>query len=430
VKYIIMFLTGAFAAILANRGIAVFNDAVRPIMPEYREGRIKRSELAATTFALSIGLVIGFGIPFSIMSPIILVHSVFLGTDIIGTFFPAKPIDKWYKDKESLYGVILSGICGGVYGLLLLIGLQSFVDVIKLLPVNVFDAIGSLGDPVIFAFAAFPPLAIAYEYGFKKGLLSMGLVVIVRQAMVLLGNNSPDGIALLVGLIILFIFALTEKKSDEEKTQLASLFTDRVSNIKKNIPYIAIMGGLYGISCKIGLLMEGPQSLLAASKGLNADAINITIARALSFIPLKGITSLATGTFVTDGFGFVATAGLLSPNAIIAAIAGAVVISIEAFSLVLIAKFFDNFPGIRKAADNMRNAMSKLLEVALIVGSMIAANKMFPGVGFFIVAGLYLLNETKKKPIVKIAVGPIGAIVTGIVVNILAVVGLYIPPQV
>jgi len=425
-RYIIIFLAGALAAILANRGIAIFNDAVRPIIPEYREGRMKRVELATTTFALSFGLVIGFGIPFSIMSPIILVHSLFLGTDIIGTFFPGKPIDKWYKDKESLLGFILSGVCGGVYGALLLLGLQSFIDAMKLLPVNVFDGLSAVGDPVIFAFAAFPALAIAFEYGYKKGLLSLGIVLVVRQIVEVLGFKKPDGIALLAGLIILLFFAMREKK--ENNTYLSSLFVDRVKNIKKNIPYIAVMGALYGLACNINLLMEGPQSLLALKEAQTANAISITIARALSFIPLKGITSLATGTFVTDGFGFVATVGLLSPNVVIATILGAVVISIEALSLVFVAKFFDMYPGIKKAADNMRNAMSKLLEMALIVGSMIAANKIAPGIGFFVVAGLYILNETAKKPIVRIAVGPIGAISVGIIVNILAVIGLFTPP--
>mgnify|MGYP000736273427 CR=1 FL=1 len=35
-RYIVIFLAGAFGALLANRGIAVFNDAVRPVVPEYR----------------------------------------------------------------------------------------------------------------------------------------------------------------------------------------------------------------------------------------------------------------------------------------------------------------------------------------------------------------------------------------------------------
>lgn len=419
-----MFLNGGFAAILANRGISVFNDAVRPIMPEFREGRMTRGELAATTFALSFGLVIGFGIPFSILSPIILVHSLFLGTDIIGTFFPGDPNQKWYKDKKSLRGCIGSGIAGGVYGMLLLVGLQWFIDFMQALPVNIFDSMSDLGEPVIYAFAAFPSLAIAYEYGFKKGIFSLAIVMIVRQLVERTGYGGADGIALLTGIILLLIYAIREK-GDETSTDVASLFVDRVSNIKNNLKYIAIMGALYGMACNVGLLMEGPQSLVALKDGLRSEAINITIARALSFIPLKGTTSLATGTFATDGFGFTATAGLLAPNVVVAGILGAIVMSLEASSLMGIAKIFDKYPGMRKAADNMRNAMSKLLELALIVGSMIAANNMAPGLGFFVVAGLYLLNETAEKPLVRMAVGPIGVIIVGILINILAVVGLF-----
>ena len=56
---------------------------------------------------------------------------------------------------------------------------------------------------------------------------------------------------------------------------------------------------------------------------------------------------------------------------------------------------------------------------------MNAANAIAPGIGFFLVAGLYILNEIAGKPVVRMAVGPIAAILTGILVNILAVVGLF-----
>jgi hypothetical protein len=41
-KIVLIALIGALAAILANGGIAVFNDGLRPIMPEYLEGRMKK----------------------------------------------------------------------------------------------------------------------------------------------------------------------------------------------------------------------------------------------------------------------------------------------------------------------------------------------------------------------------------------------------
>jgi hypothetical protein len=104
--------------------------------------------------------------------------------------------------------------------------------------------------------------------------------------------------------------------------------------------------------------------------------------------------------------------------------------SAEAFSLVGIAKAFDRFPGFKKSADSMRVSMSKLLEVAILVGSMIAANGMAPGgLGYLTVAGLFIMNEYFKRPLVRMAVGPIATIIVGVVVNVLAVLGLFPIPQ-
>jgi hypothetical protein len=56
---------------------------------------------------------------------------------------------------------------------------------------------------------------------------------------------------------------------------------------------------------------------------------------------------------------------------------------------------------------------------------MMAAQAMAPGFGLFVVVGLYVLNRTSKKPIVEMAVGPVGAIFVGILINVLFLIGLY-----
>ena len=43
--YVLIALIGCMAAILANKGVAVFNDGLRPIMPEYLEGRWTKKHL-------------------------------------------------------------------------------------------------------------------------------------------------------------------------------------------------------------------------------------------------------------------------------------------------------------------------------------------------------------------------------------------------
>lgn len=422
-RYIVIFLAGALGALLANRGISVFNDAVRPIVPEYREGRMSRVEFASTTFGLSFGLVIGFGLPYSLMSSIILVHSLWLGTDIIGVLFPAGNEEKWYQNKKSLMGACGAVLAGGIYGVALLAGLNGLVAFFQSLPVNVFDAWMGISDPITYAFVAFPVVAIVKDYGWKKGLISAAVVLVLRQLFSAMGWGYEDAITMFAGIVLLIVFAMMDKSGSQ--TNLASLFSDRIRNIRRNIVWIAIMGAVYGLACNIGLLMEGPTSLTQLAEGDKANAIATTVARAMSFIPLKGLTSLTTGTFVVDGFGFTATVGLLAPNAFLAAILGAVVMSLEALSLLLIAKLFDKFPGVKKSADSMRESMTKLLEIALLAGSMVAAGNMAGGMGYFIVAALYGMNEYLKKPITRLAVGPIATIVVALIANVLSLVGLY-----
>jgi hypothetical protein len=429
IKIVVVAIAGALGSALANRGIAVYHDGLRPIMPELIEGRMKRVELATIAFGLSFGLVIGFGIPFSLTSSIILVHSLWLGTDIIGTWFPGTFEKGWMKDKKSMWGFIGSLVVGGVYGALLVVGLQAIVNLFEKLPINFFGSLGSLGDPIIYAFAIFPAVAVAMQFGITKGLITFALTILARQIASTAGLSSADGIALAVGILVLMAFAIADKPKGEKKTEsgMQALFTERANRIKKNLPYIALMGAVYGIACNLAVMMEGPQSITALAAGDRAAATSITVARAISFIPLKAMTSLTSGVFAIDGFGFVATVGLLSPSWIIAAIAGAATMSLEAYSLVFIGKLLDKFPGVRNAADNIRTSMTKLLEVATLVGSMIAANTMAPGLGFLVVAGAYMLNEITGTRIVRMAIGPIAAIFTGVLINILAVVGLYIP---
>ena len=85
----------------------------------------------------------------------------------------------------------------------------------------------------------------------------------------------------------------------------------------------------------------------------------------------------------------------------------------------------DKSPGLKDLGDNTRTAMSKVLDLALLVGGMIAANAIAPTMGYILVIGLYFLNQNSKKPIPTMAVGPVGAICTGILVNILHVIGLF-----
>ena len=425
-KYIIIALIGAFAAILANKGVAVFNDGLRPIMPEYLEARMSKKALAATSFALGFGLVIGFGIPVSVAANIILIHSILLGTDIIGTWSP-----------NGKKGMVISGAIGAIYGVGLVVGLKFVVDVFEMLPVNFLPELGMVSVPIIAAFATFPALVVAYQYGVKKGAITLTLSFLVRQIVQYYGKFeigsakvalNPEGMALLVGMIIMIIFAVREKPDpNAQAVDLVSLFSDRVKKIKKNVPYLAVMGGLIAAGTSMLIIAGDPISLNLLSKGKNVEAALTALARGIGFVPLVATTAIATGVYGPAGMTFVFVVGLLISNPILAFFVGAVVITLEVLLLDFIAKFLDKFPGMKNCGDNIRTAMSKILEVALLIGGMMAANAMAPGLGLFIVIGIYTLNKVSKKPIVDMAVGPVGAIFVGVLINVLYVLGLYLP---
>jgi hypothetical protein len=425
-KFLIIALIGALASILANKGVAVFNDGLRPIVPEYLEGRMDKKAIAATSFALGFGLVIGFGIPVSIAASIILIHSILLGTDIIGT---------WSPDGKK--GMVISGVVGAVYGVGIVAGLQFIVDAFKLLPVNFLPQLGQVGTPIVAAFAAFPALVVAYQYGFLKGGITFVISFLVRQIVQYYGTFqmgtakvalNPEGMALLAGMIIMLVYAMSEKADPNAVTvDLTAIFSERVKKIKKNLPYLAAIGALIAAATSYGIVAGDPISLNLLAKGSNVEAAMTAFARGIGFIPLVATTAIATGVYGPAGMTFVFVVGLLVKSPILAFVLGAAVITAEVMLLDVLAKLLDKFPGVRKCGDNIRTAMSKLLEVALLVGGMMAANAMAPGLGLFVVAGIYVLNQTAKKPIVSMAVGPVGAVFVGILINVLYVLGLYLP---
>ncbi|MDX7990761.1 hypothetical protein FE394_05495 [Xenorhabdus sp. Reich] len=423
---------GAIAAMMANRGIAVFHDGLRPLLPEYLEGRMSRKALAATSFALSIGLVVGFGIPFSLAAPIVLVHSLLLGTDMIGI---------WCTNSRR--GFIASGIIGALYAIALLAGLRSVVELFAMLPVNFTDDLKKVGDPIVACFALFPAMVVGYQYGYRKGLLVMFTALVGYMATKAIGPLSfggmiekpvsidPNGAALLLSMIAMFYFAMRERpaQSKEQKGAnevLVGLFSTRIERIQKNKWLLILCGGLTASAATMSfsLLAEGPVSLQLMAQGEQTNALLVALARAISFIPLVGTTAIATGVYSPNGMKFVFVAGLATNNPWIAFVAGGITMFIEIQLLAKIAIWLDKYPGVKACSGYIRTAITKMLEVALLVGAMIASNAILPGMGFMIVAGIYLLNRTSKRPLVEMAIGPIATITVGILANLLFLLGI------
>lgn len=430
---VVMALLGGLSAYLANQNIAVFNDGLRPIYPQYLAGNIDRKSLFATSFALCFGLVIGLGLPVSIAGKIILVHTVLLGTDIIGPLF-----------KDNRNGGFISAGVGAVYTVLLMFGMDTLLKVFSLFPIDFLGNLGSVGDIIIVAFCVFPALAIAYQQGFVKGGVVLVLTLLVKQFTVLYGKLtfggvtvalSADGMALLFGIVAMVFLAVTEKKKGGGNAASAfSLFENNIKRIKGNILILSISGGLVALATTLMLIAEGPASLTMTAEGQISEAALTALGRCLGFIPLVMTTAIIAGVYSPAGTKAVHVPAILLINAGILGMVGSFVIgclimAIEVLLLGYIAKGLDKFPGMKDLGDNIRTSMSKVLDLALLVGGMLAANKIAPTMGYIWVIGFYFINKTSKKPIPEMAVGPLAAIILGIAVNLLHFVGMFpLPP--
>ena len=126
------------------------------------------------------------------------------------------------------------------------------------------------------------------------------------------------------------------------------------------------------------------------------------------------MTSLGLGPMVTH---------------IAAFVAGAVIITLETFFLGAIGNMLDKFPALRELGDHIRNSMSQILELALLVGGFTASGAItsligYGSIGSMAVMIVWMLNKTAKKPfLMPLAVGPVVTIALAVLVNILSVLG-------
>ena len=236
---------------------------------------------------------------------------------------------------------------------------------------------------------------------------------------------------MLAGTITMLFYAATQKvESTDSNTTLVSVFSEKVARIRKNWPLLAVMGGLLAAATSLSIVAGDPASLALLAAGSYSEAALAAFTRAIGFIPLVFTTAIVTGVYGPAGVTFVFAVGLaLHGNPLFAGIAGAAVMVVELLLINVFAKGMDRFPGVKEMGEHIRTSMNKVLEVALLVGAVVAAETMsaavgLSGIGALFVIAVLLLNRMSKKPIVELAIGPVATIAFGILLNLLIIVKL------
>ncbi|MFJ8932596.1 YhfT family protein [Streptomyces sp. NPDC102364] len=422
----------ALTAFISHMALAVFNDGVRPFMLDFIQGRSTRSATTAVSFGLSAGFIFGLGAPMALSSGVLNPWLLFLPTDILGLLSPKK----W-----------LAPILGGAWGAVVVFGLSGANNLAHDLPVDFLTAMQEMSTPILFLFTLFPVLAITKQFGRKwggiAGVVELALVV---MTMKLWPTVFAGAIAMAVGVLMLIGLAinkdLKQRKADRaNKTEeaeegeevapaddlMASLFSASAARLRKYLPLFMVLGAGVCLLAQMHVFGGGEATSFLIAKGNYSEAAQVDFYRVFGFIPLIATTALASGAYGIAGFTLVYPIGYLMPNPILAAVVGALVFAVEVLALSYIGKVLGKLPSVRDSSEHLRSAISDALQLAILFGSLMAANAMGAGLGILIVGGLYLLNEAMGRPVVRMAAAPAAVIVGGIVLNILYWLDLFTP---
>ncbi|MGW2472716.1 YhfT family protein [Streptomyces sp. NPDC001665] len=417
----------ALTAYISHMALAVFNDGVRPFLLDFIQGRTTRSATTAVSFGLSAGFIFGLGAPMALSTGVLNPWLLFLPTDILGMLSPKK----W-----------LAPILGGAWGAVVVFGLNGANNVAHDLPVDFITAMQQMSTPILFLFTLFPVLAITKQFGRKwggvAGLLEFALVV---MTMKLWPNMFAGALAMAVGVLMLIGLAvakdLAQRKADraagvsepvvEGDDPMASLFSASAARLRRYLPLFMVLGAGVCVLAQMHIFGGGEATSFLIAKGHYSEAAQVDFYRVFGFIPLIATTALASGAYGIAGFTLVYPIGYLMPNPFLAAIVGALVFAAEVLALSYIGKLLGRLPSVRDSSEHLRSAISETLQLAILFGSLMAANAMGGGLGILTVGGLYLLNEAMGRPVVRMAAAPAAVIVGGILLNLLYWMDLFTP---
>ncbi|MFE4718349.1 YhfT family protein, partial [Streptomyces sp. NPDC056728] len=352
----------------------------------------------------------------------------FLPTDILGLLAPKK----W-----------IAPILGGAWGAVVVFGLNGANNVAHDLPVDFLTAMQQMSTPILFLFTLFPVLAITKQFGRVwggvAGVLELALVV---MTMKIWPNMFAGALAMAVGVLMLIGLAIAKDVRERKAARaegggveevvladdpMASLFSSSAARLRTFLPLFMVLGAGVCVLAQMHIFGGGEATSFLIAKGHYSEAAQVDFYRVFGFIPLIATTALASGAYGIAGFTLVYPIGYLLPNPFLAAIVGAAVFAVEVLALSYIGKFLGKLPSVRDSSEHLRSAITDTLQLAILFGSLMAANAMGAGLGILVVGGLYLLNEAMGRPVVRMAAAPAAVIVGGILLNLLYWLDLFTP---
>jgi Protein of unknown function len=394
---------GLLTALVAQQGTSAYHDGVRPLLPEYRTGEITGPELSRRAWSMSAGFIAWFALPFTLITRVATSHLLFLPPEILGL-----------RHASRVLAATIGAACGaGVFGVV-----AAARAVYPHLPLSVAANLPVITAPVQHTLFLFPVAASYHQWGLRiaAGVSAVAMIIVTGASKLgrLPGGLSPNGLALLAGTAIIVVLAMRHRR--ENRSPLPRFLLDHVRSLRRAalLPLAAI-GALCGALAQSRLLAGEPAAALLVGTGRMWDAAAVGVFSAVAFAPMVARSAATSGAYSTQGFpDWVLSAGMISGTPVVGAAAGAAVLSAEILAAPQTLALLHTFPELAELGSSMRQGMTEVLDLTVLVGSVLSANAMLPAFGAAIVVALFIWNETSQRRLMPVAVGPIGVLITAL----------------
>jgi hypothetical protein len=401
---------GSLISLVARSGVSAYHDGVRPLLPEYRRGELGGRELSRQAWSLSAGWISWFALPFTLVTGVATSHLAFLPPEVVGLRRPPR---------------ILTAAAGGVCGLAVFAVLAGVRVLFPALPSAVAENLHTIASPLRHALYLFP-IAAAF---FQWGLRAAGGVAVVGAATVfgagrlpgLPGGLSTEALGLLVGTIVIVAAAMRHRRPDPRP--VPPLFDQNLRGLRRTaLPLLVPIGALCGALAQAGMLAGDPAAALLVGSGHRWDAAVVGLFSAVAFAPMVSRSAATSGAYSTQGYpDWVLSAGMISGSPLIGAAAGMGTLAAELVAAPRVLSALNRYPTLAELGSSMRQGMTIVIDISVLVGSVAAATAIRPEIGAAVVVGLFVWNEATQRRLMPVAVGPVGVILTALVAALTSV---------
>jgi hypothetical protein len=406
-------LLAATSALAVHKTAAVYHDGLRTSVPELWVNERPRVDLAKYSYAIGIGFVLAYALPYSLATGIMVIHIILLSSDVLGLWF------------QRTWTVLAASFA---FGAVATVGIAAAAFGLGQLP-HYEGALQSMFAPVAATFPFLVAVAIAHQFGVRWGALAAALTLgawrLLETAMH--GSHSRLSVesgALTLGLMTLVLVA-TAFTGPRNPAMGDELYGEGVKRIRRHWPFLVLPPVLITLAASQGWLAGEPLQLVLLAVGSPEAAASVALFSVVAFVPLIAMSSTVSGVWNQDGYpDWYLGAGYLVREPVGAVATGLALVAVELGSLRRVMQQLMTRPRLHAVGSAARDALDVVPAVSILAGAVMAAAGLTGPVGAGIVVVMYAFNEAKGRPIMPMAVPVFGFLSVALTSDALQALGV------